>query len=231
MSLCLKVFFRYYVPIRSFIRTGRGSCTKHRIPGTLGRACGRRADPPPPRSRAYLDLLLGTDSRPLDSHPDSTHGQDTSGPQDEPGGGEGEPGPSGPGGSGPSGPSDPAGPFATAPGGPLAGVIPPGFAARVNLTIPATTALHLARRPRGDGRDGPDRPRSRSTYIRSLPGRDVTLVDPGSPSIRSPSSEHRMTLGNVQADGPGTGVGVSRARTYRWGTKHDCRGAESPRRL
>ena len=33
------------------------------------------------------------------------------------------------------------------PGGPLAGVIPPGFAGRVNLTIPATNLLDLADRP------------------------------------------------------------------------------------
>jgi hypothetical protein len=68
------------------------------------------------RARAYLDILLGTDSRP--------------------------PAP---------GPSDPPGPPpptpAPAPAGPLAGVIPPGFAGRVTLTIPAATLLDLAARP------------------------------------------------------------------------------------
>ncbi len=34
-----------------------------------------------------------------------------------------------------------------APAGPLAGVIPPGFAGRANLTIPLATLLHLADRP------------------------------------------------------------------------------------
>ena len=34
-----------------------------------------------------------------------------------------------------------------APAGPLAGVIPPGFARRANLTIPLATLLHLADRP------------------------------------------------------------------------------------
>ena len=36
---------------------------------------------------------------------------------------------------------------APVPGGPVAGVIPPGFAGRVTLTIPATTLLDLADRP------------------------------------------------------------------------------------
>ena len=52
-------------------------------------------------------------------------------------------------GSGPapgSGP-DPAGPRTPAPAGPVAGVIPPGFAARVNMTVPAVTLTHLADRP------------------------------------------------------------------------------------
>jgi len=52
------------------------------------------------RARAYLDLLLGIDSRP-----------------------------------------------ASPPAGPAAGVIPPGFAGRVNLTVPLATAVGLADRP------------------------------------------------------------------------------------
>jgi Domain of unknown function (DUF222) len=64
------------------------------------------------RARAYLDLLLGTDSRPLGSRPDGPHE-----------------------------------PRTPAPAGPLAGVIPPGFAGRVALTIPAVTLLGLADRP------------------------------------------------------------------------------------
>ena len=66
------------------------------------------------RARAYLDILLGIDSRPLGSRP---------------------PGP------------DLAGPRTPAPAGPVAGVIPPGFAGRVNLTVPALTLLDLAGRP------------------------------------------------------------------------------------
>ena len=69
------------------------------------------------RARAYIDLLLGTDSRP---------GQDTAGGQDTMGGGE-------------SRPPDPSGPGT--------GALPAGFAGRVNLTIPLATLLGLAERP------------------------------------------------------------------------------------
>jgi hypothetical protein len=71
------------------------------------------------RARAYLDLLLGTDSRPQASDPD-----------------------------------EPPTPVPT-PGGPLAGVIPPGFAGRVTLTTPAATLFGLADRPGELGSMGP----------------------------------------------------------------------------
>ena len=76
------------------------------------RKAGLEGDMDQLRARAYLDILLGTDSRPQVSSPDGTNE-----------------------------PRDPA------PGGPLAGVIPPGFAGRVNLTVPAPTLLDLAGRP------------------------------------------------------------------------------------
>jgi uncharacterized protein DUF222 len=81
------------------------------------------------RARAYLDILLGIDSRPRHN---GTHGDRSGGkgPQD--------------GGSGPPGP-DQAGTPPT--GRPLAGVIPPGFAGKVNLTIPLATLLGRADRP------------------------------------------------------------------------------------
>jgi hypothetical protein len=81
------------------------------------------------RARAYLDILLGIDSRP---RPDGAHGDRGGGGTPE-GGGPGPPGPDGPG--------------TPAPAGPLAGVIPPGFAGKVNLTIPLATLLGLAGRP------------------------------------------------------------------------------------
>jgi Domain of unknown function (DUF222) len=77
------------------------------------------------RARAYLDILLGTDSRP---------------------------GPPTAGGDGGTGPGAPPGP---APAGPPAGLIPAGFAGRLNLTIPLTTVLNLADRPGELGGIGP----------------------------------------------------------------------------
>jgi hypothetical protein len=106
------------------------------------------------RARAYLDILLGVDSRPA---PTPGAGADTSA---QPGAGNGrgeEDGPGGPGGSaadapgdggsGPSGPgssgSGPSGPGA----GPLASLVPAGFVGRVMLTVPLATVLDLAGRP------------------------------------------------------------------------------------
>ena len=83
------------------------------------------------RARAYLDLLLGTDSRP---HQDN--GTRTAGRAD---GGGGDPGPGG---------SAGLRPWRRRPrGGPAAGAIPPGFAGKVNLTVPLATLLDLADRP------------------------------------------------------------------------------------
>jgi hypothetical protein len=97
------------------------------------------------RARAYLDILLGTDSRPLASSPDRTRDQDTdgsAGPEDV----------AGPGGNARSGSHAPQAPV---PAGPMNGVIPPGFAGRVTLTIPAATLLDLADRPGEMGGIGP----------------------------------------------------------------------------
>ncbi|MGH3203213.1 MAG: hypothetical protein ACRDP5_14330 [Streptosporangiaceae bacterium] len=74
------------------------------------------------RARAFLDILLGMDSRPLGSRTD----------------GAGQPQA-----------------LAPAPGGPLAGVIPPGFTGHVNLTIPAATLTGRADRPGEMGGIGP----------------------------------------------------------------------------
>jgi hypothetical protein len=76
------------------------------------------------RARAYLDILLGMDSRPLASRTDGT-GQ------------------------------DPAPAPAPPPGGPLAGMIPPGFAGQVTLTIPEATVTGRADRPGELGGIGP----------------------------------------------------------------------------
>jgi hypothetical protein len=97
------------------------------------------------RARAYLDILLGKDSRPANQGQSATPAADGKGSGPEGGGdGDGEDGdgPGGPGDGG-SGRPDPAGP-GTPPG---AGVIPAGFAGRVHLTVPLATLLELADRP------------------------------------------------------------------------------------
>jgi hypothetical protein len=95
------------------------------------------------RARAFLDILLGVDSRPPAPGPGTAHGphgQDAGRgaadgrDNDGYGGAEGEE-------------PDPDGPPFPAPAGPLAGIIPPGFADWVNFTVPLATALNLADRP------------------------------------------------------------------------------------
>ena len=82
------------------------------------------------RARAFLDLLLGKDSRP---RRDASSGADGAGP--------GPDGP-GPGGSGPAGPDSPP-----PPAGPAHGAAPAGFAGRVTLTVPLATVTGLAGLP------------------------------------------------------------------------------------
>ena len=101
------------------------------------------------RARAYLDLLLGHDSRPARETPG---GQDGAGRRDPRDGGPGAAG-GGPGAGG------------GGPGGPAAGPVPAGFAGTVTLTVPLTTVQDQAGRPG----DRPGRPESRSKYIGSLP--------------------------------------------------------------
>ena len=108
------------------------------------------------RARAFIDLLLGTDSRPLGSSPDGRRGEGSGQDSDRDSGrdgdedngqdGNGDTGQDG-NGAGGSGLSGQRGPRVPAPAGPLAGVIPPGFAGRVNLTVPVPTLLDLAGRP------------------------------------------------------------------------------------
>jgi hypothetical protein len=91
------------------------------------------------RARAYLDLLLGKDSRPV--APDDC-GNSADGGTDDPDGG-------GSGGDGPAGPRPPGS------GGPGAGVVPAGFAVRGTLTVPVVTLAGLAGRPGELGGIGP----------------------------------------------------------------------------
>src|SRR6266566_8829386 len=101
------------------------------------RAAGLEGDMDQLRARAYLDLLLGKDSRPSQG---SAGGGQGAGRQD---GGDGieDAGP-GDGGSGPEGP-DGQPPSA----GPAGGAVPGGFAGRVTLTVPLATLIGRASRP------------------------------------------------------------------------------------
>ena len=105
------------------------------------------------RARAFMDLLLGTDSRPQASPPvrDARPRRWC----------------------GVAGPHEPPAP---APAGPVAGVIPPGFAGRVTLTVPAPTLLDLADRPGEMAGIGPIDPIP-SKYIGLLPNR--ASAEPG----------------------------------------------------
>ena len=90
------------------------------------------------RARAYLDMLLGTDSRPRH---DGT-GRDGTGLD---GTGRDGTGRDGTGRDGRGGASRAL--AGSAPGGPAAGAIPAGFAGKVNLIVTLATLLHLADRP------------------------------------------------------------------------------------
>ncbi len=101
------------------------------------------------RARAYLDLLLGKDSRPLPGDDSGTAAPRDSGSGADSDGNGGAGGTGSPGGSGPDGPRPPG------PGGPGAGVVPTGFAVRGTLTIPLVTLAGLADRPGELGGIGP----------------------------------------------------------------------------
>jgi hypothetical protein len=182
------------------------------------------------RARAYLDILLGTDSRPLASDPDGTHGQDEDNGTGADGSGARLPG-SGRGGSSPGGPRTPA----------PAGMIPPGFAGRVTLTIPATTMLDRADRPgelAGIGPIDPDLARDlaaaaarnpRSTWCvtvtdrqghaighgcaRPAPASRATRDKPDTPGGPDPPHEPRFTLIRIDQPGPPGGYGTWRFST------------------
>jgi hypothetical protein len=146
------------------------------------------------RARAYLDILLGIDSRPLGAGPDGTPSQTTDGPGD--------------GGSGPAGAHPPG------PAGPLAGVIPPGFAGRVTLTIPAATLLDLAGRPGELTGIGPIDP-----YL----ARDLA-----SAAARNPGSTWCVTVTDSQGHAIGHGCARPAPATSAQRRKPDAPGGPDP---
>jgi hypothetical protein len=111
------------------------------------------------RARAFMDLLLGTDSRPLSTESESGRPE----------------------------------PQVSAPGGPLSSMIPPAFAGRLNLTIPATTVLDLADRPGEMGGIGPIDPDL---------ARDLAAA-----AARNPRSTWCVTVTDSQGHAIGHGCG------------------------
>jgi hypothetical protein len=165
------------------------------------------------RARAYLDILLGMDSRPLGSRTDGTRRpqpQDLARPQD------------------PAQPQAPA--RAPAPGGPLAGVIPPGFAGQVTLTIPEATVTGRADRPGELGGIGPVDPdlardlaqaaarNPRSTWCITVTGTDGHAVGHGcarparrrTPDGHDPPGGPGFTFTPTDQRGPPGGYGTWR---------------------
>jgi hypothetical protein len=158
------------------------------------------------RARAFLDLLLGKDSRPR---------------QDTPGGGDGP----GPGPGGPGTPPPPAGPAHGA----------AGFAGRATLTVPLATVTGLADRPGELGGIGPVDPwlardlaaaaarNPMTTWCVTVTDRDGHAVGhgcarPGPGSHRKhagpgPPGPPGFTFTPASRDGPPGGYGTWRLRT------------------
>ena len=163
------------------------------------------------RARAFLDLLLGKDSRPRrDSGSDG-----------------GGPGPGGPGAGGPG----PAGPDAPPPSpGPARGAA--GFAGRVTLTVPLATVTGLADRPGELGGIGPVDPwlardlaaaaarNPKTTWCVTVTDEDGHAAGHG--CARPEPKNHRQragpgppgfTFAPASRDGPPGGYGAWRLRT------------------
>jgi hypothetical protein len=146
------------------------------------------------RARAYLDILLGMDSRPLGSRTDGgreplaqgqgqaqAHGHAQAQAQ---GHAQGQ---------------------APGPGGPLAGMIPPGFAGQVTLTIPEATLNGRADRPGELGGIGPIDPDL---------ARDLAAA-----AARNPRSTWCVTV--TDKDGHAVGHGCARPARRRKQDGHD----------
>jgi Domain of unknown function (DUF222) len=174
------------------------------------RRAGLEGDMDVLRARAFLDLLLGKDSRPR---------QDTRGGEDGTG--------SGPDGSGPEGPDTPP-PSA----GPAGDAVPTGFAGRATLTVPLVTVTGLADRPGELGGIGPVDPwlardlaaaaarNPKTTWCVTVTDEDGHAVGHGcarpEPKGRAgpgPPGGTGFTFTPASRDGPSGGYGTWRLRT------------------
>ncbi len=131
------------------------------------RAAGLDGDLDVLRAKAFMDILLGMDSR-LAAGAAARPGCSADG---------GEPGPSdrfGPAGP-PAGPAGGGGPGLFGPPVPPgAAVLPPGFCGSINLTVPLVTVLGLADRPGQAGALGPVDPWLARDLVRSAAGNPKT---------------------------------------------------------
>ena len=195
------------------------------------RAAGLGGDMDVLRARAFLDILLGMDSR-LAAKGGTTRpdGQVDGGEPDLPGApGGGEPDPFGP--LGLFGP----------PVGPGAAVLPPGFCGSINLTVPLVTALGLADRPGQAGTIGPIDPWQARDLVRSAAGNPrttwcLTVTDEHGHAIghgcarREPGKGTRRDAGG---GGPGSPGGHDppgpAGEDDRRGFPGDSRTADDPR--
>jgi hypothetical protein len=184
------------------------------------RAAGLDGDMDVLRARAYLDFLLGMDSRPVGAAGCSGVGRDG---QDWPG----APANDGSGSSGPDGGSADAGHW---PGGPAevgdwpgglsdspglglgTAVLPPGFCGQINLTVPLATALGLADRPGQAGTLGPIDPWSARDLVRS--------------AARNPRTTWCVTV--TDEHGHAIGHGCARPEPRTRTTRPAARGAPGP---
>jgi hypothetical protein len=181
------------------------------------------------RARAYLDLLLGKDSRPRQDSgghanpgPQGGSGGDCSGGAPGGPGDLGGSGPAGPVGSDPTGPAGPGGSDPAGPAGPADGASA-GFAGRVTLTIPLTTLLDQADRPGEIPGIGPVDPwlaRDLATATAQNPRTSwcVTVTDEHGHAIGHGCARPEPTGRRKQAGpGPPGGAGFSFTRTSRDG--------------
>jgi hypothetical protein len=159
------------------------------------------------RARAFMDILLGIDSRPLGTKPDGTRQ-----PED---------------------PAQSQAPAPPPPGGPLAGMIPPGFAGQVTLTIPEATVTSRADRPGELGGIGPVDPdlardlaaaaahNPRSTWCITVTDKDGHAIGHGcarsvkrrKPDGPDPPGGPSFTLAPTGQPGPPGGYGTWRFTT------------------
>jgi hypothetical protein len=195
------------------------------------RAAGLDGDMDVLRARAYMDLLLGMDSRlTVGAAGRSGAGRDG---QDRPGdranGGSGSSGPDGgpadaghrPGGpadagdwaDGPADVGDWPGGLSDSPGpGPGAALLPPGFCGQINLTVPLVTALGLADRPGQAGTLGPVDPWLARDLVRS--------------AARNPRTTWCVTV--TDEHGHAIGHGCARPEPRTRTTRPAARGAPHP---